>query len=456
MSRKNNIKKMLNSDKHERYRSYKRKKTWMYATITGIASILGGGSIAVPMIKADTISSDDSQAKEVDSTSQLLVSQKSTTIPAAIGTTKATHIDGTEYGANFNPNGSASITDDIATLTPDATGLAGNTILNTKVNMMKTFDLKGKVNLGDKSQKNGGADGVSFVFQPGDNDIIGYTGGSMGFGGIKGAFGFKLDTFFNARESLGYTPDPEQFGPEHGKGVAFGAFVDGTSGTANTISNGSKQISEPSNNEFKDIEVYYDGTNMTINYDGQTWRQDVSSFLNGSTAMSFAITASTGTHTNLQQFQLTSFDYTVAQGTVIAHYIDESGKPIADDVVQSGDLDTPWSTEQKEISNYTFKEVQDNASTTGVYTVNDQEVTYVYTFGSSESDSESLSDSTSDSTSDSESNSVSDSDSLSDSDSGSTSDSVSNSVSDSDSLSDSDSSSTSDSVSNSVSDSDSL
>ena len=82
MSRKNNIKKMLNSDKHERYRSYKRKKTWMYATITGIASVLGGGAIAVPIVKAETASTGDSQAKEVDSSNQLLVSQSSTTIPS--------------------------------------------------------------------------------------------------------------------------------------------------------------------------------------------------------------------------------------------------------------------------------------------------------------------------------------------------------------------------------------
>ncbi|WP_282798995.1 KxYKxGKxW signal peptide domain-containing protein [Lactococcus lactis] len=56
MSRRNNIKKILNSDKQERYRSYKRKKTWMCATITGTASVLGGGAIAVPIIKADTTS----------------------------------------------------------------------------------------------------------------------------------------------------------------------------------------------------------------------------------------------------------------------------------------------------------------------------------------------------------------------------------------------------------------
>ena len=92
---------MLNSDKHERYRSYKRKKTWMYATITGIASVLGGGSIAVPMIKADTTSTNDSQAKEVGSTSQLLVNQKSSTIPA---TNLASNSNATITISDHNPS----------------------------------------------------------------------------------------------------------------------------------------------------------------------------------------------------------------------------------------------------------------------------------------------------------------------------------------------------------------
>ncbi|HGF7723030.1 TPA: KxYKxGKxW signal peptide domain-containing protein, partial [Enterococcus faecium] len=79
MSRKNNLKKLLSSNKKERYRSYKRKKTWMYTTITGIASILGGGGIAVPLVRAETTSTTDSHAKEIDS-SKLLVNQSKTTI----------------------------------------------------------------------------------------------------------------------------------------------------------------------------------------------------------------------------------------------------------------------------------------------------------------------------------------------------------------------------------------
>ena len=72
---------MLNSNKHERYRAYKRKKTWMYATITGITSILGGGIVAVPLIKAETTSSGEDKTVGIGS-EQPLVNQRKATIPA--------------------------------------------------------------------------------------------------------------------------------------------------------------------------------------------------------------------------------------------------------------------------------------------------------------------------------------------------------------------------------------
>lgn len=291
---------------------------------------------------------------------------------------RTVHIDGADFAQNFINNGNASIIGDIGTLTNDTQNQVGNAILNTKIDMSQSFQLSGKVNLGNKSQKNGGADGMSFVLQPGDTSVVGSSGGAMGFGGISGAFGFKLDTFFNATGGNGYSPDPAQFGPDHGKGVAFGAFVDGTSGVANTINEGAKQISEPDNNAFKPFSINYDGTSklLTVNYDGQIWTQDITSLLGNEKSMSFAISASTGSHTNLQQFQLEGFDYTVAQGQVVSHYIDEAGNTLSDDVIQSGDLDTPWATEQKEIPGYKFKEVQ--GKTSGKYTADNQVVTYIY------------------------------------------------------------------------------
>ncbi|MFV8083262.1 lectin-like domain-containing protein, partial [Enterobacter cloacae complex sp.6701430] len=106
--------------------------------------------------------------------------------------------------------------------------------------MSQSFNMQGFVDLGNKNQINGGGDGISFVFQPGDTNVIGFKGGAMSFGGVQGAFGFKLDTFFNGRDGEGYVSDPEQFGPKHGHGVSFGAFVDGTSGIATTINDGAQ------------------------------------------------------------------------------------------------------------------------------------------------------------------------------------------------------------------------
>ncbi|WP_242683759.1 mucin-binding protein [Streptococcus thermophilus] len=67
----------------------------------------------------------------------------------------------------------------------------------------------------------------------------------------------------------------------------------------------------------------------------------------------------------------------VAGGNVTAKYVDENGNPIADDVIASGNVGDPYSTTQKDVPGYTFKEVQGNP--TGSFTDQDQTVTYVYT-----------------------------------------------------------------------------
>ena len=47
---------------------------------------------------------------------------------------------------------------------------------------------------------------------------------------------------------------------------------------------------------------------------------------------------------NLQQLRNVNFTYTVAQGTVIANYVDEQGNTIAQQETTSGDIDTPYVT----------------------------------------------------------------------------------------------------------------
>jgi polyhydroxyalkanoate synthesis regulator phasin len=94
----------------------------------------------------------------------------------------------------------------------------------------------------------------------------------------------------------------------------------------------------------------------------------------------------------------------VAGGNVTVKYVDENGKTISDDVVKNGNvgdwkyylndnvvknvtvkyvdgagntIGDDYSTEQKAIPGYTFKEIQGSAS--GQFTDKEQTVTYVYT-----------------------------------------------------------------------------
>lgn len=58
-------------------------------------------------------------------------------------------------------------------------------------------------------------------------------------------------------------------------------------------------------------------------------------------------------------------------------YVDEDNKPIADDVVKTGSIGEDYTSEQKEIPGYTFKEVQGNP--TGQFSDQAQTVVYIYT-----------------------------------------------------------------------------
>ncbi|MCZ2493600.1 MucBP domain-containing protein, partial [Dellaglioa carnosa] len=67
-----------------------------------------------------------------------------------------------------------------------------------------------------------------------------------------------------------------------------------------------------------------------------------------------------------------------AQGAdVTVKYVDEAGQSIAKDVIKTGNVGDKYTTEQKAITGYTFKEV--TGGTTGSFTDKEQTVTYVYT-----------------------------------------------------------------------------
>ncbi|CAD5898193.1 BspA family leucine-rich repeat surface protein [Carnobacterium maltaromaticum] len=61
---------------------------------------------------------------------------------------------------------------------------------------------------------------------------------------------------------------------------------------------------------------------------------------------------------------------------ITVHYVDINGNSIADLVTLSGTVGEAYSSEQKEINGYTFKEVQ--GDTTGTFTESVQSITYIY------------------------------------------------------------------------------
>lgn len=62
---------------------------------------------------------------------------------------------------------------------------------------------------------------------------------------------------------------------------------------------------------------------------------------------------------------------------VTIKYLDEDNKPIAEDVVKTGSIGENYTSEQKDIPRYTFKEVQGNP--TGQFSDQAQTVVYIYT-----------------------------------------------------------------------------
>lgn len=67
----------------------------------------------------------------------------------------------------------------------------------------------------------------------------------------------------------------------------------------------------------------------------------------------------------------------VAGGDVTVKYLDSHGKNIANDIVKSGNIGEDYTTEQKNIEGYSFKEVQGDIS--GQFQNQPQTVIYVYT-----------------------------------------------------------------------------
>ncbi|EUJ20979.1 SpaA isopeptide-forming pilin-related protein [Listeria aquatica] len=236
------------------------------------------------------------------------------------------HVTADNFLDYFELNGSATYeqSSGIITLTENVRNQSGNFALQKKIDTTKDFTLTGKINLGDKSNIQGGADGIGFAFHSGNTSDIGTNGGALGVGGLTGGFGWKADSHYNFEGGSNYVKDPDKFAtpiPPDTSTPSFGGFVyNDNSGIAHTYEGAdapASVIEQPTSNQFKDIQFSYDGDTrtMTVTYEGKTWSKNITEW-NSENSLAFIVSASTGNKYNLQQFQIVSFDY-VTTGSVV-------------------------------------------------------------------------------------------------------------------------------------------
>ncbi|MCT0451829.1 Cna B-type domain-containing protein [Lactococcus cremoris] len=218
--------------------------------------------IFVSFFTISSIQDNQTNAAELSSTRSIDVETGATTLNRCDFNDNFT-LSGTvgmryQVGGAFNPTGPA-LTDEqtkarydaetgIITLTPNRNDWSGNFTLNNRISTEQPFKLKGAIYLGDRTDADwrdtdvgenggtpsGGADGIGFAFHPEEVGSVGFTGANMGIGGLKGAIGYKFDTYWNTPQQsndddnhrLGWEIDPENKGAHLGN--PFGSFIETT------------------------------------------------------------------------------------------------------------------------------------------------------------------------------------------------------------------------------------
>ena len=387
---------------------YKAGKKWMFAAITAISlgAGLGIGTYPAqassvnspkPVIPAITAVTNNNLPNSTPSY-QNRSTQLSSSSKAWTSVTPANFKD------YFSLSGSAALpnaynqSNGVLTITPkDAQNQDGNFSLNSKIDMNTSFTLTGKINLGNKTSSQGGADGIGLAFHTGNTNDLGNAGANLGIGGLPNAIGFKLDTYHNdpstpqANENGAKVAPTDSNGygwatdPDSTKFPQFGAFVntsqklvqaqDGKSYPrwwATTDMNSVQKLNSGDlDGNFHDFVVSYDGSNrkLTIKYTetGEnvlTWSTVIPP---ENQSMAMDVSASTGGNTNLQQFEISSFDFKQA-ATVNVKYVDQKGNRLDQGTVSypsGADVNNPYDTLMLDIPNYIFIKMSDSDITGG-------------------------------------------------------------------------------------------
>ncbi|MCF6160541.1 lectin-like domain-containing protein [Furfurilactobacillus milii] len=164
-----------------------------------------------PNLEFSVDTSSENVASAVDSTntqSKPKTSVDKTTI-APDGQTVT--ISPSNFDSFFKVNGDARYADGKVTLTSKG-GQSGNITLLNQLNPNYGFTVNGGVSMSLDGQSSN-ADGISFIFHPGNNNMVGGTGGELGIAGLPNSFGFKIDNYYNGDDTNvhpEFYPDPSR------------------------------------------------------------------------------------------------------------------------------------------------------------------------------------------------------------------------------------------------------
>ncbi|MGX7139532.1 lectin-like domain-containing protein [Enterococcus silesiacus] len=278
----------------------------------------------------------------------------------------------------------------ILTLTDDVRDQAGTATLKTKISTDADFILKGQLNIGDKDQIKGGADGIGIGFSTDNTGSVGHIGGGVGIAGLLGSSGWKVDTFWDTNhpnQDLKADPkefqyvnkaDEDKYGKNgQGRGYTFAGFVysrpiNGNTNTVSDLETDNGQIVDAPDGKFKPFTLEFNGETkmLTVIYNNKKFSKDMGPDLaaTNQNAVNLIISAGTGSQMNRQQFLIESLDYTAA-ASINVKYIDENKNEIAHAQVHYGALGAvigeTYSTQKLDIKDYTFSRMEGDMPASG-------------------------------------------------------------------------------------------
>lgn len=193
-------------------------------------------------------------------------------------------------------------------------------VFNHRISNDESFELKGEVFLGTKTDKQGGGHGMSINLSTSPTGYSGTVGPALGIGGnLYNSFSFALDTFYNTIKDWNrlYVDPTSNTNAANGQAeTPYGAFITTNEIGQMSIDKSSVQYLDKTvflnaNSQFVPITVNYDGPTkmLTVTLNGQTWSKKVTH------QKSFALTIAATTDFNAyneQKFKFESLKFTRA------------------------------------------------------------------------------------------------------------------------------------------------